>query len=109
MIHGLYYDRLHGHCLRRVERVSPTTYRVVGVYGDDEAPLTHRAWTATIRTTDGHRLAVDFAGKPIKTNRFMTAVYRDRQIHWSDGNVWRQLYVPPRTPVTSAPVVPHET
>ena len=104
-MHGLYYDPLHGHCLRKIERMSPDEYRIVGVYGDDEKPHTHNMWTATMRvierTGEGKRevirLRVDFAGKPIKKNRFMTAVYRDRRIKWvEDGNEWRQLFVHPR-------------
>ena len=69
MIHGWYYDPLHGHCLRRVDRVGPDLYRIVGVYGDDE-PNTHAPLTAWMRATetspDGSvRLDVDFSGKPI--------------------------------------------
>ena len=100
-MHGLYYDPLHGHCLRKVERTSPDTYRIVGVYGDDEQPRTHQLWTATMRVTerrgdDEIRLRVDFAGKPIKKNRFMTAVYSKRRIRWlEDGNEWKQLYSHP--------------
>jgi hypothetical protein len=96
-MHGFYYDPLHGHCLRTVTRTSQNTYRIVGVYGDDEYPLTHGVWTATIRVEairgEEMDLRIDFSGKPIKTNRFMTAVYRQRCIHWDDGNVWRQLFV----------------
>lgn len=96
---GWYYDPLHGHCLRRVRRVSPDVYEITGVYGNDE-PHTHRSWTASMTVLEhgkSTRLQVDFAGKPIKKNRFMTAVYKDRKIHWKeDGNVWHQLYVHPR-------------
>ena len=96
-MHGLYFDPLHGHCLRKVERTSHDTYRIVGVYGDDEQPLTHKVWTATMRVIERNgkeiRLRVDFAGKPMKKNRFMTAVYSDRRIRWvEDGNEWKQLY-----------------
>ena len=98
---GLYYDPLHGRCLRSVRRVSSRAYEVVGVYGSDEDPHTHRPWTAVMTALDGDdeegtRLRVDFAGKPLKKNRFMTAVYRRREIHWDDGNVWLQLYTHPR-------------
>ena len=42
-------------------------------------------------------LRVDFAGKPGKKPRFMTAVYADRRLRWvEDGNVWHRLYVHPR-------------
>lgn len=96
-MHGLYFDPLHGNCLRKVERISGDLYRIVGVYGDDEQPHTHQVWTATMRvqerTGDEIRLRVDFAGKPIKKNRFMTAVYSKRRIRWvEDGNEWKQLY-----------------
>lgn len=95
---GLYHDPLHGHCLRRIVRTSPMTYRIVGVYGSDE-PHTHRVWSASMRVIDqsadaGIRLAVDFSGKPTKTNRLMTAVYKNRTLRWvEDGNVWHQLFV----------------
>lgn len=98
---GWYHDPLHGHCLRRVRRISPDVYEVIGVYGNDEAPSTHRAWTARMtvlqRSGDTIRLTVDFAGKPTKKNRCMTALYKNRCIHWiEDGNVWHQLFVHPR-------------
>ena len=100
MIAGYYYDPLHGGCLRRVTRTSPTMYTITGVYGSDEVPHTHKLWTATmtvVRTdpNDIH-VTVDFSGKPIKRDRHMTAVYRHRKLVWSDGNVWKQLYVHPR-------------
>ena len=101
MIAGHYYDPRHGRCLRRVTCTSPTTYTIYGVYGRDEVPHTHRLWTATMTAvrTDPRgntHLTVDFSGKPIKCERHMTAVYRRRELVWSDGNVWHQLYVHPR-------------
>ena len=96
MLDGLYYDPLHGHCLRRIQRVSANEYDIIGVYGDDEQPDTWKTWYARIRASpedDTYVLSVDFAGKPRKQNRFMTARWSQRQIHWEDGNVWKQLYV----------------
>ena len=98
MIQGWYYDPLHGHCLRRIRRISPCKYRITGVYGDDE-PHTGGTWyaiiTATPKGADEYALQVDFVGKPIKSNRFMTARWSKRQILWDDGNVWKLLYVSP--------------
>ena len=97
---GLYYDPLHGHCLRAIRRTGLETYRIVGVYGDDECPYTHLPWTAEMRllhrAEGGEVFRVDFRGKPLKANRYMTAVFRARSLHWiEDGNVWRQLYTHP--------------
>ena len=96
-MHGFYFDPHHGNCLRKVARIGPDVYRITGVYGDDERPLTHRPWTAVMRVVErrgeGRRLRVDFAGKPIKRDRFMTAVYRERRLRWvEDGHEWLQLY-----------------
>ena len=98
-MHGYYYDPLHGNCLRRIRRIDMYTYTIDGVYGNDE-PNTHGAWTAIVRVTEFHEggalnMSVDFKGKPIKKNRFMTATYdpKSRVVHWhEDGNMWRQLY-----------------
>lgn len=99
MLQGWYYDPLHGHCLRRIRRTSVHRYRITGVYGDDEQPNTGGTWHANVTATpDGdeeYALEVDFAGKPTKRNRFMTARWSKRQIFWDDGNVWKQLYVSP--------------
>ena len=100
MIQGWYYDPLHGHRLRRIHRLpTPRHYRIVGVYGDDEGPRKNHAWAAHARRDDDDPtlLHVDFAGKPPKTNRFMTARVDDvqRTITWDDGNTWRMLFVHP--------------
>ena len=99
---GFYYDSFHGHCLRRVRRTGTHIYAIDGVFGDDEAPRTHRRWTATMRVVadDGivRRLRVDFAGKVGKAPRYMFADYHraTRSLRWiEDGNVWRKLYVHP--------------
>ena len=94
------YDPLHGGCLRVIRRTSPTAYCIHGVYGDDEPPHARGAyWSATLEVRERGarewRLLVDFAGKPGKVPRQMTAAYvpAERCIRWSDGNVWRVLYV----------------
>tara|TARA_B110001450_G_scaffold21327_1_gene19290 strand:+ start:868 stop:1197 length:330 start_codon:yes stop_codon:yes gene_type:complete len=66
---GFYFDPLHGNCLRRIRTVLPCeTYRVDGVYGNDE-PNEGEHWFAFIRvvsrTDSKWKLEVDFAGKPI--------------------------------------------
>ena len=87
---GWYYDPKHGHTLRRIVPygASGTRYLVHGVYGDDEAPLTHGYWSAIVQK-DGTKLLVDFAGKPAKAQRYLTAEYHAdaREIRWCDGAV----------------------
>lgn len=87
------YDPKHGGCLRIVRRTGARTYVLHGVYGDDE-PGTHGYWyaTACANAHDPTRLLVDFAGKPIKPDRFLVALHRGRTLQWEDGNVWRKLY-----------------
>lgn len=96
-LHGWYHDPLHGHGLRRVRRIRPHLYEIVGVYGDDE-PYTHRPWIAMMTLLEDGKYSVDFAGKPTKTkHKTMTVLYKNRKLHWiEDGNVWDQLYVHPR-------------
>lgn len=97
---GHFYDPLHGGCLRRVRSVGAGAYRIDGVYGDDEAPLTWRAWHATARvegcTAAAWTLLVDFHGKERPT-RFATATYEPSKgrICWDDGNVWKRLFTHP--------------
>lgn len=96
MLHGYYYDPLHGDCLRRVRRTGPFTYAIDGVFGDDEQPRTHAYWSAVVRIADPakpHVLRVDFSGKPGKVPRTLRATHAGRTIRWEDGNVWRKLYV----------------
>lgn len=100
VVRGVYYDPLHGGCLRRVVTTGRRTLRVHGVYGVDE-DRTGRPWRARMTLLDpkgpstGLELCVDFSGKPGKVPRFQRAVYRQRRLHWDDGNVWVQLYVHP--------------
>ena len=94
MLSGFYFDPLHGGCLRRIRRSGPSTYQIVGVYGDDEGPMTHRRWTAVIHEGPDALLHVDFHGKPTKKTRHMTATFVDgHRLVWSDGNTWHRLYV----------------
>ena len=96
-LEGWYHDPKHGHCLRRILRVSPGVYTIVGVYGDDETPRTHQAWTARVTTPDGRHLRVDFGGKTLLSHaRVYRATYDGaRRIDWEDGNHWTRLYVHP--------------
>lgn len=96
---GFYFDPLHGNCLRRIRTVLPCeTYRVDGVYGNDE-PNEGEHWFAFIRvvsrTDSKWKLEVDFAGKPIKKKKLLKATFlpRKRCIRWEDRNVWKKLYV----------------
>lgn len=97
---GFFFDPLHGGCLRRIVKTGGRFYKIKGVYGKDEKD-THKYWYADVffkNKEDTHYvLEVDFrTGKKNKTyNTVMSAVYipTRRELHWSDGNVWKQLYV----------------
>jgi hypothetical protein len=94
-MHGAYYDPKHGGCLRTVSGTGP--YTIHGAYGADEASP-YAVWTASMRvskkTATEWQLLVDFAGKPLKPDRLLTAVFdvEARTIAWQDGNVWTPLY-----------------
>lgn len=91
---GVYYDPKHGGCLRTVRRLRDGRYIIRGVYGNDEAPYTHRPWFAYISFVGASttELTVDFVGK-IKRQRFLRARVDGRRILWGDGNVWTRMYV----------------
>lgn len=97
-LEGYYFDPKHGGCLRRIVAVQRgAVYSVVGVHGDDE-PRTGTPWTALMYySRDDGTLLVDFAGKPIKPERFLTASYNAeaRRISWCDGNTWTKMFVAP--------------
>ena len=83
---GFWYDPLHGGCLRRIR-----DGKILGVYGNDER-TTGAPWFATYARI-GSSVAVDFAGKPGKIPQKMTATLDGRSLRWSDGNVWKRLYM----------------
>lgn len=93
---GWYFDPKHGGCLRRVRRVTSTSYRIDGVYGDDEAVGAGVPWHAVARVVAREpgvlRLKVFFVGK-LKRRRTYDAAYAERVLHWDDGNAWIQMYV----------------
>lgn len=90
---GFYYDPKHGHCLRRVVKLSPTHYRILGVYGNDEGVASGGTWTAIATRVSPATYSVNFAGKPTKRDQIMTVRQRGKDLHWSDRNVWRRLFV----------------
>lgn len=94
---GLYFDPLHGGCLRRVKRVNLKTYKIIGVYGTDE-PFTHLTWTATMNgaADDEKHFVVDFLGKPTKKKRYLKATWKGNTIQWGDGNTWTKMIYNPR-------------
>ena len=63
-----YYDPKHGGCLRVMTRDSGNTYRIKGMYGDDESEKGY--WTAIATPIDEiekdgkkYNTIVDFSGK----------------------------------------------
>lgn len=96
---GFYFDPKHGGCLRRVRRIDESTFRIDGVYGDDE-PHTFGHWHAVARVRDRRggvtSLRVDFGGKPFVDHARFYDAWHDaaqRVIRWQDGNVWTRMFV----------------
>ena len=100
MLTGYYFDPKHGGCLRRIVGIGEE-YRVIGVYGSDEASV--GVWHAVV--TPGKAswrgyvpLTVNFTGKTELTHAL---IYRARywpvyrSITWEDGNRWTRMYVHP--------------
>ena len=93
-----FYDPLHGHCLRTMRKVNTNTYLIIGAYGSDEGKKGY--WSATAKkikpqTKNGktYNFEINFDNKPkIKHQPIYLANWKDRKIHWEDGNTWLQLY-----------------
>lgn len=116
MLAGFYYDPWHGGCLRRIIKVNEDTYRILGVYGNDESTkvskkleydpepssMTNKFWNATLVVTekkeDVYKLNVDFSQKKGKQRFTYNAMYvvKERVIKWDDSNTWKQLYYHPK-------------
>lgn len=96
---GLFFDPLHGGCLRVVYPSGDSTYTIVGVYGTDEMNV-GKTWTAFMREistlADGSVLMeVDFSGKLeiVHERLFHARWYSDtRKLIWQDENVWIGIY-----------------
>jgi hypothetical protein len=79
-------------------RDSGDTYRIKGMYGDDESEKGY--WTAIATPIneiekDGkkYNTIVDFSGKKEITHaKKLYARIKGRKIYWEDGNIWKQLY-----------------
>lgn len=93
-----YYDPKHGGCLRVITKDTQDTYRIKGMYGDDESEKGYWFATATpidVIEKDGkkYNTIVDFSEKKEITHaKKLYANKKGRRIHWEDGNVWKQLY-----------------
>ena len=112
MVAGFYFDPWHGGCLRRIVKIGKDTYKILGVYGNDETTkvaqnleydpepvsATHKYWFATLQVhkkkDNLQYLTIDFTGKQGKKRFQYTAVYdaKKRVIDWDDTNTWKQLY-----------------
>ena len=93
------FDPRHGGCLRVIRRNSGTSYRIDGVYGNDEAPhLPGTPWLATFDVIEQSetewKIVVDFEKKD-GAPRKLRATYKParRLIRWEDGNTWRVMFV----------------
>jgi hypothetical protein len=101
---GAYYDPKHGGCLRTIRHVEDNMWTIEGSYGDDEeaepgTPWRARLYKMMVYREDRHEeeskfLTVDFLGKKTSHSRVYHALWCPlaREIHWEDGNVWKQLY-----------------
>lgn len=116
MLAGFYYDPWHGGCLRRILRVNQDTYKILGVYGNDDstrvskrveydlepALMTNKFWHAKLivvkREEDSYLLSVDFSEKRGKKRFHYKATYvvKERVIKWDDTNIWKQMYYHPK-------------
>lgn len=93
-----YYDPKHGGCLRVITKETDNTYRIKGMYGEDETEKGY--WFATITPIDNiekdgntYNAIVDFSEKKQITHTTKLYAYkRGRRIYWEDGNTWKQLY-----------------
>ena len=91
---GMYFDPNHGACVRMITQKSTNVYTVTGVYGEKELRPKGEVWEASIRMLQDHFLVVDFFGKTTKHAQVYRALWCPdvREIHWQDGNVWKQMY-----------------
>ena len=116
MLAGFYYDPWHGGCLRRILKVSENTYKILGVYGNDDstrvskkleydpepASMTNKFWHAKLviveKNDNSYQLCVDFSEKEGKKRFRYKAIYimKERVIKWDDTNVWKQMYHHPK-------------
>ena len=112
MIEGFYFDPWHGGCLRRIVKVGENSYKVHGVYGNDDvvdipknveynaesSSKTHMYWHASINVVQKKKnslhLKVYFGGKLDKARLTYDAVYdmNKRLIKWDDSNEWKKMY-----------------
>lgn len=93
-----YYDPKHGGCLRVMTKDSGDTYKIKGMYGDDESEKGY--WSAIttpiepiVKNGKKYDMIVDFSGKKEITHaKKLYARTKGRRIYWEDGNIWKQLY-----------------
>ena len=85
-----FYDPKHGGCLRQMRKIAPNFYIINGAYGSDEGKTGY--WAATAKKK-GNELTVDFTmKKKLKHKPIYKAIWKNREIHWEDGNIWKELY-----------------
>ena len=85
-----FYDPKHGGCLRNMRKIDTNTYIINGAYGSDEGK---KGYWAAIAKKNGNELIVDFTmKKKLKHKTVYKAIWKNREIHWEDGNTWKELY-----------------
>jgi hypothetical protein len=98
MTEKVYYDPKHGGCLRIMTRTKPGLSIIKGAYGDDEEHTGY--WFAEVSHfrpkkigNDTYNISVNFLHKLGLTHKPIYHAYmKNREIHWEDGNVWKELY-----------------
>ena len=88
-----FYDPKHGGCLRLIRKVD-NFFMIDGAYGSDEGKKGH--WFAIakkLKNNKNFNLEVSFTYKSkIKHIPLYKCNWINREIHWEDGNVWKELY-----------------
>ena len=90
-ISGLYFDPKHGGCLRNITHVGKGTFKIHGVYGNDEGECHEGlAWNADL-TSFGDTFRADFTSKECRSKDAYEVVYENGVLRWDDGNTWTRV------------------
>ena len=111
---GVYFDPLHGRCLRSITKVTKQEYLITGVYGDDEMMPIGNLWYAHISVSSESdtslELVVRFDGKvKDETKKVLQATFdkQSRSIRWEDRNVWFSIVYHPSIFRSRVRCIPH--
>jgi len=87
-----FYDPKHGGCLRIIRKVDKNLWVINGAYGNDEKQKGHWVAFAKKIKDKNYNLEVDFSHKKVNHAQIYKALWKNRKIHWQDGNTWIQMY-----------------